>query len=217
MTTLHEAIEQGRVIRRNWESTDKHGRETACLLAWLSPEVKRSHHPAACPASVMPAWLAHLTPWIDDAPSDDAWPGLIRRYADVAARWQVLDDAAWQRAEYAVRALIVREAMTHTTDDNVLTACWRVADLCDAVAAGGSIDATAFAEASEASEAAAWTARGAAWTAARAARAASEAKLSARASARASEAAEAAARAAAADRIVGGILTIIEHAIKDNS
>jgi hypothetical protein len=79
-------LNSGRLIRGAWTGTDSQGRRTACLLAALSPEAGRSKDPGACPASVMPAWLAHLTPWIDDAGSKEAWPGTVRRYAELAGR-----------------------------------------------------------------------------------------------------------------------------------
>lgn len=144
---LRGFLADGRIIRGKWIGTDAQGRETVCLLAALSPEAAEDRDASACPSDVMPAWLAHMTPWLDDAPSRMAWPGIIRRYADIAGRWHVLDDAAWPRAEYRVRAACVREVMQHTSDNIVLAACERVAALCEAVAAGEPIDHAAFEEA----------------------------------------------------------------------
>ena len=67
MNLLQQLIDEGRLIRRAWAGTDDQGRETACLLAAISPEAGQAQNPNACPAHVMPQWLAHLTPWIDDA------------------------------------------------------------------------------------------------------------------------------------------------------
>lgn len=141
---LNKAIEEGTLIRNAWTGTDEQGRHTACLLAAMVPECGECRSSGACPAEVMPAWLATLTPWIDDAGSAEAWPAMVRRYAAVAARWHVLSSADWLRVEYAVRALIVREAIRHTTEPAALAACERVAVLCEGVASGGAVDDEAF-------------------------------------------------------------------------
>ena len=117
---LHTLIKENRVIRNAWVGTDEQGRETACLLAALSPEVAEQETASACPAELMPAWLAHFTPWMADFTSYEAWPVLVRRYAACAARWSTLDNAAWRRVEVALRRASVVEAMSHTTDERVL-------------------------------------------------------------------------------------------------
>ena len=106
VSRLNAMIAEDRIIRQRW--TDGH--ERACLLAALSPETGKAERASACPAHVMPPWLAHLTPWIDDEVSEDAWPGVIRRYAALARRWSALDDAAWERARIASLIAIVSEA-----------------------------------------------------------------------------------------------------------
>jgi hypothetical protein len=119
---LHTLINENRVIRNDWVGTDEQGRETACLLAALSPEVVEHRNASACPADVMPAWLAYLTPWMDDNVSEAEWPRIVRRYAACAARWSSLDEAAWRRVEVAARRSSVVEAMSHTTQEDVLDA-----------------------------------------------------------------------------------------------
>ena len=47
---------EGRLVQDAWHD-EQDGRELACLLGAIGPEVKS---PEDCPASVMPAWLAHL-------------------------------------------------------------------------------------------------------------------------------------------------------------
>jgi hypothetical protein len=123
---LNTFINEDRVIRRNWADTDEHGREEACLLVALSPEVAEYGDAGACPAGVMPAWLAYLTPWMADRGTGTEWPRMIRRYAACAARWSSLDDAAWRRVEIAVRRACVSEAMSHTADEKVLNSCHAV-------------------------------------------------------------------------------------------
>ena len=129
---LSTLISEGRIIRNSWTGIDKQGRETACLLAALSPEAGESENADFCPAAVMPTWFAHLTPWLDDACSDTEWPRVIRRYAACAARWSVLDDAAWRRVEIVARRVAVVEAMRHTSDAMALDACRRVLAWLDA-------------------------------------------------------------------------------------
>jgi hypothetical protein len=101
---------EGRLIRLSWTGTDTRGRETACWLAALAPEVGRAMTPAACPADIMPRWLAHLTVWLDDAPSDEAWPGLAARFGGLAGRWRVLAEDDWRRLDYTARRISVEAA-----------------------------------------------------------------------------------------------------------
>jgi hypothetical protein len=117
---LNTMVDEGRIIRNDWVGTDEQGRETACLLAALSPEVVGHRNASACPAELMPGWMAYLTPWIDDNASEAEWPRIVRRYAACAARWSSLDEAAWRRVEVAARRSSVVEAMSHTTQEDVL-------------------------------------------------------------------------------------------------
>ena len=184
--TLNKYIQENRVIRGKWTDIDKEGRETACLLAALSPEVANSQDPSKCPANLMPEWMAHLTPFIDDSGSIEKWPHVIRRYADLASRWHVLSSEAWARAGYRVRRVSLIEAMGHTKDEKVLAVCSNVLKLLDRAMAG---DFPAEQE----------------WKAAEAA---------AEAAATAAEAWAAEAAAAAADRIIDGIFEVLEDEIK---
>jgi len=113
---LNTFIREDRIIRGEWTGTDEQGRETACLLAALAPEVVEADGEWACPANIMPSWFAYLTPWMDDNASEAEWPRMVRRYATCAARWSSLDNAAWRRIEvFALRTAVV-EAMRHMTD-----------------------------------------------------------------------------------------------------
>jgi hypothetical protein len=165
-----------RLIRNKWVGKDVDGRELACLLVALSPEVGKAEDPSACPASVIARWFAHLTPWFDDAGSKKAWEAMVARYVAIVARWHTLTPERDRCLKYAVRALCVREAMRHTSDAGVLAVCERVATLCEGVAGGGGVDAEAFnaAEAAASAAEAAWvsSSSSAAWVKAPAARAA---------------------------------------------
>ena len=156
----------------------------------------------------MPEWLAHLTPWMDDRGTKAAWYSMVRRYAGLARRWHVLSEETWTRLNYHSRAIIVREAMTHTNDTKVIKVCERVASLCER-RANGELGLEAAME-----EAAAAAAR---WAAAAAAAAAARWAAEVAAEAAARRAAEAAARwpaeVAAADRMTAAILDAIEAAI----
>jgi len=226
--------QQGRLIRRAWTSTDAQGRETACLLAALVPECGVMESADSCPASVLPPWLANLTPWLDDAGTAAAWPGFVARYVAVLRSWN-LDAAQSQRCDYLCRALIVREARSRTLDPQCIAACDTVIALCDRAAAGSSHTAEEWAAACAAAWAAARAAacdatrdaaraaaRAAAWAAARAAAWAAEAAAAwdaacdaTRDAAWAAEAdvARAAASAAASDRMIDGILAVLETEI----
>jgi hypothetical protein len=218
LALLDTLIAEERLIRNAWAGKDAKGRETACLLAALAPETALETDAGACPATVMPAWLAHLTPWMDDSGSLAAWPAMVRRYAALARRWHVLSPAQWYRLDYVARAIAVRAAMDATTNESVLAVCRQTAALCDRRGGGEAVTDQEFKEAAEAAAEAAEAAAGraaaeaAAWRAAAAEAAAEAAEAAAgraaaaaaawRAAAaawRAAEAAEAAAwRAAAA-------------------
>ena len=221
-TKLNQYIAEDRLIRRAWTDLDDQGRETACLLAAMSSEVAAKEDASACPADIMPQWLAYLTPWMDDEGSDDVWPSMVRRYAAVAARWHVLNDETWRRLDYTARRIALEDCLPLAGEaapavDAVLILLRRE-ESGDAVADSEWADARADARAAEAAawadaraaEAAAWAAAGAA---ARAAAWAAEAAAgaAARAAARAAEAAARAAARAAADRITAAILTAIEQ------
>ena len=189
-TKLNQYIDEGRLIRHAWTSSDEQGRETACLLAAMSPEVAASRDSSACPADIMPQWLAHLTPWMDDAGSIGAWPSMVRRYAAVAARWHVLSKETWRRLDYTARRISLEDCLPLAGDatpeaEGVLTLLRRAE-------AGDTVESVKW-------KAAAW----AAWAAEDAA-----------AEAAADATAEAAAKAAwaAADRITAAILASIEAA-----
>jgi hypothetical protein len=92
-THLDQMIEENRILRRRWTDWQK----SACLLAALVPACGKQQTWMVCPTEVMPLWLAALTPHIDDHVSDDVWPTTIRRYADVAKCWYLLDAASWRR------------------------------------------------------------------------------------------------------------------------
>lgn len=77
----HDQAQAGTVGRRIWHrwtrlhhqvrtGTDAHGRHLACLLATVAPECGEAMTPDVCPADIMPLWLAHLTPWLADAPAE---------------------------------------------------------------------------------------------------------------------------------------------------
>jgi hypothetical protein len=149
----------------------------------------------------MPPWLAYLTPWLDDAPSEHAWPGVVRRYASLARRWHVLDGEAWDRAKVGALLAIVEETRMHASDDAVALAA------IDGVL--GWLRRGAPESDREAVANAAWAAaaaRTAAWAAAESAAYA--------AAGAAADAARAATRAAA-DRIAAGVLDAIEREIAE--
>lgn len=219
---LNRMISESRIIRHDWTGIDKQGCETACLLAALSPEAGEAENADLCPAAVMPAWFAHLTPWLDDNCSDTEWPQMIRRYAACAARWSVLDDAAWCRIEVAARRAAVVEAMRHTSDEQVLAACrgvlvWLDADMPES----SQVDVKEAAKSAAAKSAASSWAKSAAAASASTASAAAKAAAATATAAGAAAAAETwagdaatwageAAKVMAADRVVSTILSALE-------
>ncbi len=123
VSNLDTMIAENRLLRRRWMD----GQERACLLAALSPEAGVAQSAAACPAEVMPQWMAQLTVWIDDNPSDAHWPEVVLRYAGVVRRWHALDVEAWRRAGFIVGAAIMRVARREEPDE------WGCRDALDAM------------------------------------------------------------------------------------
>jgi hypothetical protein len=123
--------------RRIADNSLARGTWIACLLSTLAPECESAQSATPCPAEVMPAWLAYLTPRIDDAGTLEHWPVVVRRYAALVRRWHVLTPETWHRLDYRVRSICVREAMVHTSNATVLGACQSVVALCDRAASGG--------------------------------------------------------------------------------
>ena len=158
---LITTIREGRLSQTTW-GKDADGQRLVCLLSAISPEVSEARTAAACPAGVMPAWLAHLTvSMFDGVAPTDAVP-LAMRYAEVLRRWHVLTPERWARLDYEVKSLAVRYAATSTKAELTLAACERAALLCDRASVGNATideewnDATAMAVArAEASERAA--------------------------------------------------------------
>ena len=187
---LDTFIAEDRLIRKAWGD----GQERACLLLALAPEVGPRGDVYRCPASVLPAWLAHITPWLDDAGSPAAWPAMVRRYAVVVRRGaETLDDDGWRRVLARTMIAVVAEAAPHDPSES----CARVSALWERVLAGDEPTKDAWAAASwdaesasaaSASEAA-WAASEAAWAAASEAAARAAWLLGARAGAGAQQAA----------------------------
>jgi hypothetical protein len=218
-TRLDQYISEGRVIRGDWTGTDAQGRETACLLAALSPEVAEQQDAVACPATTLPAWFACLTPWIDDAGTIEHWPGVVNRYAALARRWHVLTDEQWSALEVDVKILCIEHALKYVTADK-----WGVRAACAQVITAlrtGDERKIAAADAAADAARAATNAANAAANAANAARAAANAAADAAADA-ARAAAYAAARAAtnaanaaarAADTLIDAAFDALEAVI----
>jgi hypothetical protein len=140
---LNQYIIEGRLIRHGWTGNDEHGRHTACLLAALSPEVASSKQASACPANIMPDWLAWLTPKMDDRGSAAAWPKMVKRYAELASKWHVLDGAAWKRCMFRSLAAIVEEEALYAKDGTPQAVRQNVVALCDRAAFGEVVSVSA--------------------------------------------------------------------------
>ena len=184
-------LEAGTLIRNAWTGTDAQGRATACLLAALAPECGAAESSAACPAEVMPAWLAPLTVFIDDSGSLTSWLGHVRRYAAIAPRFGELIGDLDRRALIGCLRVIVAEAPSHGEPSGAVSA---VLALLDREIGGDRPTAAEYA-----SSAAAASASAAAEYASAASSAASAAEYAAYAAYAAAEYASASAAAVAAE------------------
>lgn len=133
-TPILDRLAAGTLARRRWTGTDAQGRHIACLLATVAPVCGERKDPTACPADIMPEWLAHLTPCLDDAPSEEAWPGVVTRYAVVLRDLHLLNDAALRRCDYGVRRAALLAAREQA--GNAAAVVNAVIGLCDRAIAG---------------------------------------------------------------------------------
>jgi hypothetical protein len=103
-------IKESRLIRNEWGD----GQERACLLVAIAPEVGENGDTDRCPAYVLPRWMAHLTPDIDDNGSMDAWPKMVERYATVVRRGShTLDEKGWYRVLCRFMVFVIKDAEPH--------------------------------------------------------------------------------------------------------
>ena len=146
---------EGRLIQSQWHS-ERDGRELACLLGAIGPDVNA---PDDCPAEVMPAWLAHLLPTLFDGVRPERAMEYGTRFADALRTGRTGDDV---KRAFLVGA--VEQALASATPAAPVPDYWpAVEGACrDTIAALRANDAAAL-------TAAAWAA---AWAAERAAAAA---------------------------------------------
>jgi hypothetical protein len=132
---LDAMITNGRVIRRAWTRTTN-GIERACLLAALSPECGAMKTTWACPADLMPRWLAELVPCMDDNGTSAAWPDMVRRFASVIRRTVNVPHAALDavRDEW-LRECVVPFSVACAWSTSVTAATWAAAAVVAAAAA----------------------------------------------------------------------------------
>ncbi len=88
-TTAKEALDRyeayraaDALIQKNWHSRSEDGRELACALSVIDPDMSSVRQ---CPAQIMPRWLALLVPWLfDNQTKADALDWGSRFYCELA-------------------------------------------------------------------------------------------------------------------------------------
>jgi hypothetical protein len=150
-------LHEGRLVQNEWHIVAAKGRDLACLLGAISPDIDDFRK---CPASVMPEWLASLTVSMFDGQDRADAMTWAARFGAQMARWHVLDFVAWNRVRAAFCAACVADARRSAA---------AVAADADAARASAAVDAWAAACASRAAWADASAARAAADAAAAAA------------------------------------------------
>lgn len=101
---------EGRLAQRTWHD-EKDGREVACLLgaaAGISDEDE-------CPASLMPAWLAHALPSLFDGQSMAHAMTFARRWGEamILPEWVRID---WDAVRGEWMAFVVKQAQDAAAD-----------------------------------------------------------------------------------------------------
>ena len=162
-TRFDTLVAEGRIIRGDWQRKDEQGRETACLLGALAPDIQSS---SDCPAGLMPDWLAELTTSFEDKTSASMWPTVISKYANLIHRWHILTPEDWDCCLAKTLRTSLEIALPHDTKGVVQP----VIDLIDRWLSGDKPSNAEFEAAEEA--AAKWSTEAAAKAAAKAAEAA---------------------------------------------
>lgn len=200
-----EYLEQGRLLRGKWNSTDEEGRHTACMLAALAPNGETWNGPENCPANLLAPWFAELIPMIDDKGSDEAWPEMAKRMGHVLRGVYRLSAEDWDRLKFETLKIAVAEAKSHTSEARAIESCDHVLGLIERWLSGDKPSQQEWRDAADAAYAAA---AAAAYAAADAAAYAADAAYAA---------VYDAAYAAAWDRMTDQILTQFERATDDKS
>ena len=171
------AVETKSLVQSSWHSRAEDGRQVACLLGSISPDVRSVKD---CNASLMPLWLAELTPTLfDGIPADHVYP-VAERYGRAVGQWNKLTDIQWNSILVKFLVRTIDDALSAARPQCVDKPYWQaVEDACAsskaAIVSGDDPEKKAEA-AARAAEAAARAAARAAWAAARtAAEAAAEA------------------------------------------
>jgi hypothetical protein len=126
---------EGRLIQRHWHEAREDGRELACLLGAIHPDVTG---PSDCPASVMPNWMAELLLTLFDGVSMDKATNYGRRFSE-ALRVGNTDDSVLRKfliatVEFAVTADALANANAHTATHAAARAADAAADAAYAAA-----------------------------------------------------------------------------------
>ena len=76
------ALAEDTLVQRTWHHTAEDGRQLACALGVIGADINSA---SACPAQIMPRWLAQMTVWMFDAQKiEDALPWGSKFYAEIA-------------------------------------------------------------------------------------------------------------------------------------
>lgn len=91
-TRIKTFAHEGRLVVGQWHNIDKQGREVACLLGAIHLGINSVD---ACPADLMPRWMAELTVVLFDKAGRVANAEISKRYAAALRVWGGLSKADW--------------------------------------------------------------------------------------------------------------------------
>ena len=157
-------VEDGTLVQGRWHGQGEDGREIACLLGAIHPQVKEA---ADCNGDLMPMWLAELTPTLFDGILAEQIFPLARRYGQLVARWHALSEAQWESVLTRVLIRCIDDAVAAARPVSEGKEYWpQVEAACaqskTAIESGDAAAGAAAKAAGAASRAAAWAA---AWAA----------------------------------------------------
>ena len=134
---IREQLRAGTLTRRRWSLATDDGREILRLwFALVGGDTPDGDYFRRTSVG-LPEWCARLLLWMDYYGSIEKWPETVCKTVRVLERAsRTLDAEAWQRLNYTIRTLALREVMLNYDHPAALAVCSEAITLCERAARG---------------------------------------------------------------------------------
>jgi hypothetical protein len=106
-TPILAHLEAGTLVRKGRGD----GKTKVCLIGAVYRPYSKRWQVDHCPPRLMPLWLSALTKWINESGSDEKWPATIRRYANLASRWHILNPKQWDHLNKQIDTAYIEKGL----------------------------------------------------------------------------------------------------------